>query len=57
MDQPHICFHKMPTHNPASLLLDKAPAELLHSCPEVTDQIQSNKPDLTDVLLATLDQV
>lgn len=40
-----------------SLLLDKDPVEHPHDCLEVTDLIQSDRPDLTGVSLATPDQV
>lgn len=57
LDQPWIWFHKVSALNPASLLLDKDPVELMHDCLEVIEPIQSNRPDLTNVLLATPDQV
>lgn len=43
--------------NCVSLLLDKDPVELPHDCLEVSDLIQSNRPDLTGVSMAASDQV
>lgn len=57
LDQPYIEFHKMSALNYASLLLDKDPVELPHDCLEVADLIQSDRPDLTGVSVATPDQV
>lgn len=57
LDQPCIEFHKMSALNYASLLLDKDPVELPHDYLEVADLIQSDRPDLTGVSMATPDQV
>lgn len=57
LDQPYIEFHKMSVLNCASLLLDKDPMELPHDCLEVADLIQSDRPDLTGVSMATPDQI
>lgn len=54
LDQSCIQFHMMMTSalNPAGLP-DNNPADTLHDCLEVTNQIQFIRSDLTDTLLAT----
>lgn len=57
LDQPCIRFHKMLAINPASLLPDDDPEGPIHDCIEVIDAVQVACPDLTDVLLSSLDEV
>lgn len=57
LDQSYIQFHKTPALHSASLLPYDDLKESLHGCLEVTDLIQSVRPDLTYILLATPDGV
>ncbi|XP_029419240.1 putative PRAME family member 26 [Nannospalax galili] len=43
--------------NPASLLLNDDPEQLLQNCTEVTDLIKSTRPDLTDIPLSETNEV
>ncbi|KAK1346828.1 hypothetical protein QTO34_000688 [Cnephaeus nilssonii] len=57
LDRPHIRFHKTLAINPASLLPDDDLEEPIHDCIAVTDTVQTARPDLTDVLLSSPDEV
>lgn len=54
LDQPCIHFHKSSMINPASFLPDINDMGPLHDCLEI---IQSSKPDLTDVSVATPNEI
>lgn len=57
LDQPCVRFHKTLAINPASLLPDDDPEEPIHDCTEVTDAVQTARPDLTDAPLSSPDKV
>ncbi|KAK1339058.1 hypothetical protein QTO34_019731 [Cnephaeus nilssonii] len=57
LDQPCIWFHKTLAINPASLLPDDDPEDPIHDCTEVTDAVQTARPDLTDAPLSSPDEV
>ncbi|KAK1333021.1 hypothetical protein QTO34_006554 [Cnephaeus nilssonii] len=56
LDQPRIRFHKTLAINPASLLPDDDPEEPIHDCTEVTDAVQTARPDLTNAPLSSPDE-
>lgn len=57
LDQNSIRFPKTSALNPANFLLDDDPTAPSYDCLEVTDLIQSVRPDLSDILLVTPDEV
>ncbi|KAK1327320.1 hypothetical protein QTO34_001675 [Cnephaeus nilssonii] len=56
VSEPRIRFHKTLAINPASLLPDDDPEEPIHDCTEVTDAVQTARPDMTDVPLSSPDE-
>ncbi|KAK1327301.1 hypothetical protein QTO34_014195 [Cnephaeus nilssonii] len=52
-----VRFQKTLAINPTSLLPDDDLEEPIHDCTEVTDAVQTARPDLTDALLSSPDEV